>query len=119
VESYSDLESAMDGLKEEIGTLRSEKSALQARLEDQEAVNIAMDEKLAKALSRLMKERARTVVGKRDGQWQESVGQVQNDKELMGRVLLRQWGREELGIADEDHGEKQTYQYKYSKRERA
>jgi len=119
VESYSELECAMDGLKEEIGTLRSEKSALQASLEDQEAVNIAMDEKLAKVLSKLMNERARTVVGKRDGQWQESVGQVQKDKELMGRVLLRQWGREELGIADEDDGEKQTYQYKYSKRERA
>lgn len=117
VESYSDLGSAIDGLKEEISTLRSEKSALQASLEDQEAVNVAMDEKLAKVLSKLMKERARTVVGKRDGQWQESVGQVQNDKELMSRVLLRQWGREELGIADEDHGEKQTYQYKYSKRE--
>ncbi|KAH4160204.1 hypothetical protein HBH43_176500 [Parastagonospora nodorum] len=119
VESYSDLESAMGGLKEEISTLRSEKCALQASLEDQEAVNVAMDEKLAKVLSKLMKERARTVVGKRDGQWQESVGQVQNDKELMGKVLLRQWGREELGIADEDHGEKQTYQYKYAKRERA
>jgi hypothetical protein len=44
---------------------------------------------------------------------------VQNEKELLGKVLLRQWGREELGVADEKHGEKQTYQYKYAKRERA
>jgi chromosome segregation ATPase len=114
-----DLEANISDLKDEISTLRKENATLQANLEDQEAVNIAMDEKLATLLSKLMKERAKTVVGKRDGQWQESVGQVQNEKELLGKVLLRQWGREELGVADEKHGEKQTYQYKYAKRERA
>ena len=92
---------------------------LKSSLEDQEAVNTAMDEKLATLLSKLMKERAKTVIGKRDGQWQASVGQVQSDKELLGKVLLRQWGREEVGIADEQRGEQQGYQYKYMKRERA
>jgi hypothetical protein len=117
-ESQSDLEATICGLKDELSTLRTEKASLQLSLEDQEAVNAAMDEKLAALLSRVMKERAKTVVGRRDGQWQESVGQVQHEKELLGKVLLRQWGREELGIADEGEGEKQMYQYKYVKRER-
>lgn len=118
-ESQSDLEATTSNLKDEISTLRKESADLLANLEDQEAVNAAMDEKLASTLSKLLKERAKTVVGKRDGQWQESVGQVQNEKELLGKVLLRQWGREERGIADEKREEKQTYQYKYAKRERA
>jgi hypothetical protein len=117
-ESQSDLETTIFELKEELSTLRTEKANLQLSLDDQEAVNAAMDEKLAALLSRVMKERAKTVVGKRDGQWQESVCQVQNEKELLGKVLLRQWGREEVGIADEREGEKQMYQYKYVKRER-
>jgi hypothetical protein len=77
-----------------------------------------MDEKLAALLSKVMKDRAKTVVGKRDGQWQESVGQVASDRELLGRALMRQWGREETGVADEKHGERQTYGYQYVKRER-
>jgi chromosome segregation ATPase len=114
-ESQSDVED----LKDEVKTLRSQNATLQTSLEDQEAVNAAMDEKLASMLSRVMKERAKTVVGKRDGQWQESVGQVQTEKELLGKVLLRQWGREEVGIAKEKQGEKQSYKYKYVKREGA
>jgi hypothetical protein len=43
---------------------------------------------------------------------------VQTEKELLGKVLLRQWGREEVGIANEKHGEKQPYKYQYVKRER-
>ncbi|KAF1918696.1 hypothetical protein BDU57DRAFT_118220 [Ampelomyces quisqualis] len=117
-ESQTDLEATIRDLKDELKALRTENATLQARLEDQEAVNAAMDEKMATLVSRVMKERAKTVVGKRDGQWQESVGHVQNENELLGKVLLRQWGREELGIADEKHGEKQTYRYRYAKRER-
>jgi chromosome segregation ATPase len=117
-ESHSDVEIMISDLKDEIKTLRTQNATLQTNLEDMEAVNAAMDEKLAPLLSRVMKERAKTVVGKRDGQWQESVGQVQTEKELLGKVLLRQWGREEVGIANEKHGEKQPYKYQYVKRER-
>ncbi|KAH7413855.1 hypothetical protein DE146DRAFT_10067 [Phaeosphaeria sp. MPI-PUGE-AT-0046c] len=119
INSFSDLEANIAQLKNELNHLRAQNADLQSSLEDQEAVNAAMDEKLATVLSKLMKERAKTVVGKRDGQWQASVGQVQSEKELLGKVLLRQWGREEVGIADEKHGEQQGYQYKYVKRERA
>ncbi|KAF2023692.1 hypothetical protein EK21DRAFT_80283 [Setomelanomma holmii] len=118
-EAKYDFEATIASLKGELDTLRKENAALHSNRDDQEAINTAMDEKLASMLSKLMKDKAKTVVGKRDGQWQESVGTVQSEKELLGRVLLRQWGREELGIADEKHGERQTYQYQYVKRERA
>jgi myosin protein heavy chain len=117
-ESQYELNATITNLRDEINTLRGENTSLRSSLEDQEAINTAMDEKLASMLSKLMKEKAKSVVSRRDGQWQDSVGQVQNEKELLGRVLLRQWGREELGITDEKQGERQPYQYRYLKRER-
>lgn len=107
-ESHTDLLST-------ISTLESENASLKTSLEDQEAVNEAMDEKLATLLSKLMKERTKRVVGKRDDQWLESVAQVADDREMMGKVLLRQWGREEVGITEEKGGQKQMYRYKYVK----
>lgn len=119
-ESSSDLQSTIEALEIQLDTLRTQNSVLQSRLdaqqEDVEAVNKAMDERLAAMLSKILKERAKTVVGKRDGQWVESVGKVQTEKEMLGKVLLRQWGREEVGVADEKHGERQGYAYKYVKR---
>lgn len=103
-----------------MAALHTENTTLQTSLEAQEAdfsaVNKAMDEKLAAMLSKVMKERAKTVVGKRDGQWAETVGNVQSERELLGKVLLRQWGREEVGVVDEKRGEKQGYAYKYIQR---
>ena len=105
-----------------LNTLRAENTALQSRLttqsRDHEAINAAMDQQLSQLLTKLMKERARTVVGKRDGQWEENMDKVQREKEVLGKVLMRQWGREEVGIADEKKGQKQLYEYQYVKRER-
>lgn len=120
LETSSDLQVTVSGLETQLAQLRTTNESLQSQIdaqeEDFEAVNAAMDEKLAAMVSKVMKERARTVVGRRDGQWAETVGKVQTDKELLGKVLLRQWGREEIGIADEKRGEKQPYGYKYVKR---
>ncbi|UPX19709.1 uncharacterized protein EKO05_0009963 [Ascochyta rabiei] len=102
--------------------LRSEVSTLQQRLDiqarDHEAINAAMDEQLSHLLSKLMKERARTVVGKRDDQWEEVQKSAASEKELLGKMLLRQWGREECGIAEEKRGQKQLFEYKYAAKER-
>lgn len=108
-----DLQSQLLAAKTEIANLQSQ---LKTQAEDFAAINAAMDERLATALSKLIKERAKTVIGKRDGQWAESVGKIQSEKELLGKVLLRQWGREEVGAADEKNGEKQGFAYKYVKR---
>ncbi|KAF2626713.1 hypothetical protein BU25DRAFT_471698 [Macroventuria anomochaeta] len=108
--------------KSTLHSLHSEISSLQQRLEtqahDHAAINAAMDEQLSTLLSKLMKERTRTVVGKRDGQWEEVQRSAASEKELLGKVLLRQWGREECGVVDEGKGQRQLYEYKYMKRER-
>lgn len=109
-------------LEAQLSALRSENEALETRLANQAAENAAinqqMDEKLAALLSKLMKEKAKTVVGKRDGQWTESVRELEEEKKLLGKVLMRQWGREEVGIDDEREAKdgKQAYRYKYVKR---
>lgn len=110
---------ALQTLRSELNTLRHENSTLKSEAEAQradfDAVNKAMDERLAAMLSKVLKERARTVVGKRDGQWAESLGKKKDEREFMGRVLMREWGRQEVGAAKEEEGEKQGYRYKYVK----
>lgn len=86
---------------------------------DHAAVNAALDEQLSTLLSKLMKERARTVVGKRDGQWEEVQRSSAGEKDLLGKVLMRQWGREDRGVTEEKkHGRGQVFEYKFVKRER-
>jgi hypothetical protein len=107
-------ESSLNTLRAEIASLRH---ALETQALDHAAVNAAMDEQLSTLLSKLMKERARTVVGKRDGQWEEVQRSSAGEKELLGKVLMRQWGREECGVAEEK-GRGQVFEYKFVKRER-
>lgn len=104
-EAFADLESQMSNLRRENENLRAE---AKSREQDFIAVNKAMDERLASLLSKTLKERAKTVVARRDGQWAEK---MQGERELMGKVLMREWGRQEVGVAKE--GEKQGYRYKY------
>ncbi|KAL1646740.1 hypothetical protein SLS61_007654 [Didymella pomorum] len=106
-----------------LNTLRAESASLRQQLEmqalDHAAVNAALDEQLSTLLSKLMKERARTVVGKRDGQWEEVQRSSAGEKDLLGKVLMRQWGREDCGVTEEKkHGRGQVFEYKFVKRER-
>ncbi|USP72800.1 hypothetical protein yc1106_00074 [Curvularia clavata] len=109
--------SAVASLESTISALRTENTSLQNLLAtkeaDYEAVNKAMDEKLAVLLSKLMKEKAKTVVGKRDGQWSESVKELESEREVLGKVAMRQWGREEVGVDEERESKdgKQGYRY--------
>ncbi|KAF3054129.1 hypothetical protein E8E11_011851 [Didymella keratinophila] len=104
-----------------LSTLRTEISSLRQQLETQAqdhlAINAALDEQLSTLLSKLMKERARTVVGKRDGQWEEVQRSSAGEKELLGKVLMRQWGREECGVTEEKW-RGQVFEYKFVKKER-
>ncbi|KAF2113587.1 hypothetical protein BDV96DRAFT_647843 [Lophiotrema nucula] len=99
-------------------TLRQENGNLKAAAEtmrhDFEAINKQMDERLTVTLRKVLKERAKGLVGKRDEQWVDNVGRLHNERELMGKVLMREWGRQECGVAEE--GEKQQYRYKYVQR---
>jgi myosin protein heavy chain len=108
------LKSTIDLLNSEIVTQRAE----------YEAINQAMDERLAAMLSKMLKERSRAITGKRDDQWVESVGKLKGEKEFMGKVLMREWGRQECGAVEEKRKgkgkegekEKQPYRYQYVKR---
>ncbi|KAH6638998.1 hypothetical protein C7974DRAFT_448827 [Boeremia exigua] len=97
--------------------LHALQSRLDAQAADHAAVNAALDEQLSHLLSKLMKERARHVVGRRDGQWEEVQRGAAGEKELLGKVLMRQWGREECGVGGKEGG-KQVFEYQYVKRER-
>ncbi|CAI6306578.1 unnamed protein product [Periconia digitata] len=109
---------AEDRLHASISALRRENekltNELRLREEDFEAVNKAMDERLAAMVSKVLKQKAKSVVGKRDEQWAGSVSQAVGERDLLGRALMREWGRQEVGVADEDEG--QGYKYKYVRR---
>ncbi|KAK7188887.1 hypothetical protein PSPO01_04996 [Paraphaeosphaeria sporulosa] len=108
IETIADFQSQIDTLRHENERLKTD---AESREQDFVAINKAMDERLAAVLSKAVKERAKTVVNKRDGQWAEK---MQGEREFMGKVLMREWGRQEVGIASE--GERQGYRYKYVQR---
>ncbi|OCK80605.1 hypothetical protein K432DRAFT_297332 [Lepidopterella palustris CBS 459.81] len=98
-------------LHTELETLRAQ---FEAQRQDFEAVNSDMDDRLAALLRTVVKDRAKTVMETRDEQWGESVERLKGDRDFMGRVLMREWGRQEVGGARE--GERQGYAYRYVKR---
>ena len=103
-----------------IAHLSSHISALEDKLAtqaaDHAATNAALDAQLASMLSRVVKERTRAVVGRRDGQWESKMAGVLAERETMGKVLLRQWGREEVGVDEGDEGT-QGFRYQFVKRQ--
>jgi chromosome segregation ATPase len=102
-----------------IAHLTSQISSLEDKLAtqaaDHAATNAALDAQLASMLSRVVKERTRAVVGRRDGQWESKMAGVLAERETMGKVLLRQWGREEVGKEDKEDGT-QGFRYQFVKR---
>jgi myosin protein heavy chain len=95
----SELETARSDVKsahEEVGTLRKEIEVLKKDFED---VNQAMDKKV------------KEMMDQRDLEWIKRVEGLDRERKIMGRVLLREWGRGELGKM-----EPQAYRYKYALR---
>ncbi|KAH7135221.1 hypothetical protein B0J11DRAFT_155197 [Dendryphion nanum] len=116
--SNKKVQSELSELQDENAKLKTENSKLMSTVETQraefEAVNQVVDERLAATVSKLMKERAKTAVSRRDDQWTQSVEQLNEEKLFRGKVLLREWGRQECGVAAGD--EYQLYSYKATKR---
>lgn len=106
--SNADLHARLDALALENAALRR---AAETREQDVAAVNSALDERLAGVLSKTLKERTRSAVGRRDEQW---AAKMAGERAFMGKVLMREWGRQEEGVAAE--GAKQGYRYKYATR---
>ena len=114
VETYEKLQERLTTVEEENAALKIENSKYVSTIEAQRSefdlVNRTMDERMAAMLSKAMKERAKSVVSKRDNQWTESVEQLKEEKAYRGKVLLREWGRQECGVAEDK--ERQLYRYK-------
>lgn len=114
----NNLHMDVETLRHENDFLRSEMESLKSEAETQrldfEAVNKAMDERLAATLSKMLKERSKNIVGKRDEQWIENVAKLKNEKDFMGKVLMREWGRQECGVVEEK--ENQTFRYQFVQR---
>lgn len=71
---------------------------MEALREDSASVNQAMDERIAELL------RAR------EREWARRFEALLSERKVMGKALLREWGREECGV-----GEPQAYRYRYVK----
>lgn len=97
--------------RKELESLRTE---METQKEDFKAVNMEMDERLALLLRSITKERAKTAIELRDGQWVKNMERLQGERELMGKVLMREWGKQECGAVAPD--ENQAYRYLYVKR---
>ncbi|KAH7042678.1 hypothetical protein B0J12DRAFT_673726 [Macrophomina phaseolina] len=78
---------------------RKARAEMAALKEDFESVNRAMDERVVQLL--------RT----REKEWRQKVEALEKEKKALGRALLHEWGREEVGEC-----EPQAYRYKFVKK---
>ncbi|KAF4534127.1 Spindle pole body associated protein [Lasiodiplodia theobromae] len=91
-----DATTATKEAREDARRAREESAALR---EDFAEVNRAMDERVVR------------LVRAREKEWRGKVEALAAEKRALGRALLHEWGREEVG-----EGEPQAYRYKYVER---
>ncbi|MCJ1437615.1 hypothetical protein MMC27_007002 [Xylographa pallens] len=95
--------------QEDVRQLRQEaeeqKREQREREQDHEAVNRALEEQFT------------DVVEKREREWRRRMRVVLRDREVMGKVLLHGWGKEEVGEREREDGEKgMGYRYRFLKK---
>ena len=83
--TQSDLEAA-----------RAELANVKSELSDMRTVNSTLDARISDSIR------------KREAYWRRRVEELENEKKLMSKALMRMWGREEMGIE-----EPQQYAYKF------
>ena len=77
----------------------------ETRRQENEVVNAELESKFAEA------------VEEREREWRKRVGVLLRERDKMGKVLLHEWGREEIGEAHLMEGsERQAYRYRYVQR---
>lgn len=84
---------------EELGRARAEADALR---DDYESVNAAMDERVL------------ALIRERETVWRERVARLEGERAQMGRALMREWGRREVGKGVGEKKGEQPYRYKYA-----
>ncbi|KAF2766683.1 hypothetical protein EJ03DRAFT_173551 [Teratosphaeria nubilosa] len=96
------LQSSHQSLQLAHDTLQSALLTLKAQMEDMQAVNAAFEAKVSEN------------VRKRERYWSARVEELERERKVMGKALMTQWGREEVGRGLP--GPKQGFEYLYAKR---
>ena len=93
-----------DAAHDSLQTLHTDLDATRSELADLRAVNAALDARVSDAVRR------------RESYWRGRLEEVEAERKVMAKALMQMWGREELGIAEEEGGG-QGYEYLFVKRE--
>ncbi|SMR57165.1 unnamed protein product [Zymoseptoria tritici ST99CH_3D1] len=89
--------SILEAVRAELEVSQAEKAGLKTRLTDLETLNIELDRKVSETLRN------------REQYWKQRLEKSDEERKLMAKALLHQWGREEVGIEIP-----QRFAYKYS-----
>lgn len=106
--------------REDAKTAVKERDQLRARVGELEAVikgkEIEVNEMDVERLraefdqvNKLMDKRVKEMMNHRDQEWINRIELLDKDRKIMGKILLREWGKDELGKS-----EPQAYRYKYA-----
>jgi len=120
-------------LKEETAALRASLSATRAELHDSEHKRLDLHQRLDGLVAELADVRAVNAafdtqitqrMAKREEKWRgvearlkSRVEELEGEREVMAKTLLKLWGREECGVAPGQEDEGQRYRYAYVKKE--
>lgn len=85
-----------DAAQDSLTALQSEIDAFKLKLEDSDAVNQALDARISDAMRR------------REVYWRTKLEASEQERQIMAKALLHQWGREEVGTE-----EPQEFAFKY------
>ena len=109
-----------DELRTAIRVLNSKLSAANsaarsARLDAEAARREAVETaEINRSVNEELEKRFSHAIEKREAEWHRRVQLLFKERDKMGKALLREWGRDEIG--KKDRGERQAYRYKYVKR---
>ena len=77
-----------DAANDSLQSMQAELDATKLQLTDLEAVNSALDARVSGAVRR------------REAYWRGRLEEVEDERRVMVKALMRQWGREEVGVED-------------------
>ena len=101
--AQSDLNAAIldrDVAQDTLQRLQAEFDTLKLALDDRDGIDQTLDKRVSDAIR------------KREAYWRERLAEAEVERRLMAKALLRLWGREEIGGAEDP----QAYLYKYLRR---
>ncbi|GAB7340298.1 hypothetical protein MBLNU457_6755t1 [Dothideomycetes sp. NU457] len=120
-------------LKEETATLRASLSATRAELHDSEHKRLDLHQRVDGLVAELADVRAVNAaldvqitqrMAKREQKWRgvearlkSRVDELESEREVMAKTLLKLWGREECGVVPGQEDEGQKYRYAFVKKE--